>query len=349
MGKKIFSCHLLLHAGMLYFDLPFGLQKVDWDFDCPTVQQLQNLLGHFSSVDLSNDSVVVFCCRVDQVGVIQSAFKAQRTFSHFITEVFWVKQDFVTAGDSNTLAKTVEVFVTARRSDRSATTSSLRPMSPNPRGRANVIYGPQLRKLYKDAENRVVNQYEKPGYVIQWFIDRFCAPGSNVCVVGAGAGGDVMGALELGHNVVAVENDPRQVNCLAARFLAWSVRPEGVSDQNSPAPESGEGYTVSKQDPRQPPKACDTCGVNLSASEMGMGHWCACGLAICTVCGDPVPDTDPVRLECKQSCAIRAEGEANVVVEPANTESPPEALAIILPADLAKSGETGPSADATDS
>ena len=43
-------------------------------------------------------------------------------------------------------------------------------------------------------------------------------PHSKVIVLGAGAGGDVAGALAAGHAVFAIEEDPIQFGSLVARF-----------------------------------------------------------------------------------------------------------------------------------
>ena len=47
-----------------------------------------------------------------------------------------------------------------------------------------------------------------------------CSPGANVLVLGAGAGGDIMGLTMAGCNVFAVDNDEQQIDYLKQNFTA---------------------------------------------------------------------------------------------------------------------------------
>ena len=64
------------------------------------------------------------------------------------------------------------------------------------------------------SDGGVVNPTQKPSYIASELAKAFLAPGSTVVVVGAGAGGSVEGFISAGMNVVAFENDIRQVEAL---------------------------------------------------------------------------------------------------------------------------------------
>ncbi len=75
-------------------------------------------------------------------------------------------------------------------------------------------------KKYKDIDGQVVNPYQKPPELAAWLVSFLCIPGSTVLVIGAGAGGgEVLGALLRGCNVVGIENNKVQYNSLHRHLL----------------------------------------------------------------------------------------------------------------------------------
>jgi hypothetical protein len=63
-----------------------------------------------------------------------------------------------------------------------------------------------------------VNQHENPPGVLAAFVDRFGNQGCTILVIGAGAGGDAIGALtQVGATVICLEPDKAQFPHLVAR------------------------------------------------------------------------------------------------------------------------------------
>ena len=54
----------------------------------------------------------------------------------------------------------------------------------------------------------------------------YAKPGDSILVLCAGAGGEVRAAIALGHNVVAVEQDPVQCASLHKQLEGWDAKYE---------------------------------------------------------------------------------------------------------------------------
>ena len=71
----------------------------------------------------------------------------------------------------------------------------------------------------KDTNGKVVNQHEKPPELLYQLNRRFGIRGSTVLIIGAGCGGDVVGAIPGPQQcTIALEPDPDQFKCLVRRI-----------------------------------------------------------------------------------------------------------------------------------
>ena len=82
----------------------------------------------------------------------------------------------------------------------------------------NVLMGPVQSRRCRDSDGEVVNPYEKPPWLAYHFTNTHTSPNDQVLVLGAGAGGEVVGALGAGRNVVAIEADQKQFSYLVSRI-----------------------------------------------------------------------------------------------------------------------------------
>ena len=88
---------------------------------------------------------------------------------------------------------------------------------PNTYDRHNLLVGPNVNaRLMNDQAP--VNRHEKPAWITRLLAASFCSPGDTVLVLGAGAGGDAVGLLAAGMNVIGLENDPAQFPFLSGRI-----------------------------------------------------------------------------------------------------------------------------------
>ena len=292
---------MFFFSEIMFFDEPFGLGKAPWDKAAVTKEQRKQLLSMFGAVDRSDDSVVVFCCKVELVGEVVECLK-DSSWSKSVGPVYWYKRGFNKMATNNQLLNAVECFVVGRKSDRGMR-SKVAGMPTDPLHRHNFLECPQLRKYFKCENGDPVNIYEKPGAVIQWFLERFTTPSATIVIVGAGAGGDVMGAIEKGWNVNCVESDEAQVKALSARLRAY---------QDAHQVAEGRRVRLSQQSPRTPStpstvegsplKSCPNCDAAIPGRLTNFSLTCRCGNAICNVCCQEVEGAQPPIYLCGDEC-----------------------------------------------
>ena len=86
----------------------------------------------------------------------------------------------------------------------------------------NVRFAHGVRDPAKHSDSgQVINSTEKPGEIALYFCNMFLRAlrTQRALFLGAGAGGDVMGALQGGYNVIYIDKDPDQQSQLALRIL----------------------------------------------------------------------------------------------------------------------------------
>ena len=105
-------------------------------------------------------------------------------------------------------------------------------VNKDPRKRHNFIQQSGPRSYVKTISGEVLNQAQKPRFLMNKIVSEHVPLGGNVLVVGAGAGGDVMGALDAGCNVVAVESNKLQYSYLQAT-LQKEVERLGAHDDDA--------------------------------------------------------------------------------------------------------------------
>lgn len=131
--------------------------------------------------------------------------------------LYWHKTDHASQTPVNQFTSSVEQAILAFYPSRMKNTVNL---STNPKQRHNFFECPQTTKKFKDSTGRIANPCQKPPEVAAWITGSVCMPGSTVLVIGPGAGGgEVLGALSKGCNVVAVEKDEYQFNQLQSHLL----------------------------------------------------------------------------------------------------------------------------------
>jgi hypothetical protein len=81
------------------------------------------------------------------------------------------------------------------------------------------IYDGALSTEFEGMSSDAVN--EKPPGLISFFIKNHLRPGDWCLVIGAGAGGDIQGCVDMNTNVVGIEKDKFQWGACINRFTAY--------------------------------------------------------------------------------------------------------------------------------
>ncbi len=160
------------------------------------------------------DNWVYVCyCPLEHYPIVKAALVEQNYNN--IQPLIWYKENQNTIpGGTELFTWAFEVMVVAFMGPQR---TSARNLPKSPLERHNVIVGPQITDKYK-ADGQPLNNHEKPAWISRLLCTLVVPPGGNVIVLGAGAGGDVIGALAYGASVVACEVDQRQFTHLRARL-----------------------------------------------------------------------------------------------------------------------------------
>ena len=227
---------------MLYMDMKFGGrgQIVAWDEEPHTKEELIHFFKLFSLQHAAAFATVIVWCKVEQVGMVSEAMTASGF--HSVQTLYWYKKDQQQNMGGHLRVPAVEVgvicYLTGANLSNQYRNSIKLPK--NPYERHNLIIGPGQRQYDRDSEGKVINVCQKPAYLSEYFASCYLQPSSWVFVAGSGAGGDVMGFMNAGHNVVAMENDERQMKAMMANLRKYKpvsqlnkvVTVKGLEDNN---------------------------------------------------------------------------------------------------------------------
>lgn len=253
---------------MLYFDACFGLGIEPWDSQHTTGTQILRMIEQVKACKKDKGLVVVINCAYKHITETHGALVEAGCVD--IQPVVWIKQGQNVAGDPGRLTPCCEFFTIGMLYGGSKNNLH-RVLSKNPLERQNYFLLPPLTTYKRYPNKEIVNQHEKPIGVIKWFAERWCTPNSWICVVGAGAGGDVIGAARAGFNVVTVESDPKQVQFLSNHLQTTIF--DKIKEEEKKAKALGvDVATLQDQDE----DGCKSCGLMMPAA--GSLHECAtCG------------------------------------------------------------------------
>lgn len=287
--------HFVQHLGLVIFDTPYGLKQAPWDQERPSDEDLEIMLQQVAAVNSSECTTVCLWTHEDHIGAYKKVL-AKTAFSSDICIVAWYKKDQNVEGSSTRFTHAVEHFVVGRRlaSDSSKNVTNL---SKNPVERHNMITGPTKSKYLLDDQGKKVNIHEKPGYLASWMAQRFCRPGDWAIVIGAGAGGDVLGLIDSDINVVAIERDAVQIPHLTARLTTYDAKIQLTQMKEMKKVKSGSAKPT-KEAVQAAGDSCPNCGTDQFSTEPMDCSICSSG--ICTACG--LVDKDKVRVYCGPKC-----------------------------------------------
>ena len=139
-------------------------------------------------------------------------------FDHFETH-YWIKPDAGDAGGCHTISA-VETFVTCTRHKNLEMAFNMYGHGIS--SRLNFVTHPINRNKIK-VNGQVVCRAEKPVLLMGWEIFIRCKSGQPILVCNAGTGTDVIAAMALGHDVVAVEPNPEMFSVLVARVRNFAA------------------------------------------------------------------------------------------------------------------------------
>ena len=199
---------------MVIGDSPYGVTDENWD-KAWTKSDLTLILKQVAAQNAAQEWAACFFHEPRQTEMFLDVLDDNRYKEP--VHLYWHKLDHASQTPVNQFTSSVEKAILAFYPSRQKCTVNL---ATNPKHRHNFFECPQVTKKYKDSTGRIANPCQKPSDVSAWVIGSVCMPGSTVLVIGPGAGGgEVLGALFKGCNVVAVEKDEYQFTQLQSHLL----------------------------------------------------------------------------------------------------------------------------------
>ena len=277
----------MLCAAMFIYDSPYGLLNEQWDHQI-TVEEVVTIVGQFvvSQATFNHPCVAVVYHKPRDTDIIMTALE-QHKYQQF-QHLFWYKgRDHATPTPVRSYTNSVEMLTLGFFPD---ARTPYCDMNTDPRKRHNYINTPPPADMVKNTDGKYVNPTQKPRAILRKLVKNHVRPGDTVLVVGAGAGGDVLGCLDADVNVVAVESDKLQYEYLRATLESENLR---VGEEYSAEEEEEDEEEVpSTQQLEEGSKAVPSQSSSSSSSGDGPPK------LKCTECGLNEAPPDPDRREC---------------------------------------------------
>mgnify|MGYP002632424108 CR=1 FL=1 len=276
--------------GMVIFDLMYGLLNVNWDTK-PDKAFIDGFLKQMMAIQLKPNYVVALYHTMPMTQMIHESL-TEHHFQH-LTPFFWHKTGHGTQTPVSSLTQSVECGTFAYRPSRDKVDWHV---SKDPRERHNFIDTPSVTTYRKDANGVIINQCQKPPAVSKWFVENHCVPGSTVLVLGAGALGDVEGAVQAHCNVVAVEQDQSQFEASGVHLVKMAaVEPKEDENQTDVVVDGSSSSIVSESVERRVQQPATQSDSQVEAGNTSP-NCIDCGLQLavgydtniaCSRCDDP--------------------------------------------------------------
>ena len=198
------------------FDSPYEKTKEVWDI-LTSNNKMNQILKQAAASQQANEYVIQIWHDATECGNVHQVLK-ENGFKE-LANLYWVKENHSTP-TAHGYTSVVEQSTVGYHPCRVKCCNN---MDENPRKRMNVMSIPAVTKYHRDEHGEVVNPCQKPAELFKLFCEKHSLPNNWVLVIGPGAGGEVMGAILAGMNVVAVEMNERQFNCLQKILLDYNT------------------------------------------------------------------------------------------------------------------------------
>jgi hypothetical protein len=253
-----------VHIGGLYSDLNYGYRVANWDTAIDALF-LDNIFKQYDASNTNDNCVVWMWHAPRDTSLVLAAYEARKYVQPL--GFYWHKTLHNVAGPKSALTSSVETCMIGYKKTRNEVPWNC---SDDPTERHNFIECKGVTKMARDDTNNIINPSEKPPHVVCEIIRINCNRGETIVIVGPGSGGDIMGAVMAGINVVAVEKDPYQFKSLQAHLTKLAAEeqealdngkiPKGKSSSAHPtAQSSSSGQSVSS-DPHVPDEDAECRG-----------------------------------------------------------------------------------------
>ena len=205
-------------AGGIWWDRPYGLNIEEWDKSAFTEADDLKAFQSINCINFFPKTVMVTHQHLEEVVKVKKAAMAHgfRDSYQFITY-----KPAQNAKGANRHINAVDNLLIHWKAGMQSTPRFFE--NQNPVARHNHMMIPMLRSRHKSSlGDDAINKTEKHPLIAYTLSQQLFPRGLPVLVIGSGSGGEVVGLVRAGFNVVAMDMDVVQINGLHQRLLAES-------------------------------------------------------------------------------------------------------------------------------
>ena len=195
---------------MWVFDAPQGVVPgVEWDQPFQA-EDLTRICNQVQAIQTNDSTIVVIFHKTSDSQMVADTLGAAN-YCHLQNLCWYKGETHQTKTPVSSYTNSWEIATIGFQPNRNKVAWN---MEKDPSKRHNFIECKAVTRYHRDSDGKVINPCQKPPDIMRWLCQNHLSPGSTLLVVGAGAGGEIAGAVQACCNVVAVERDTRQYDAL---------------------------------------------------------------------------------------------------------------------------------------
>ena len=281
---------------MAFWDHNFGIKVADYDQEAPNLQMQKRIYTQVAAIFANRPHVMVCYHHPREYHTAEQAMLE----SHYANiHPFFVHKTNQNAVGFKQYTFAVDSLIIGYFPNKQKVKWNA---SSNPLERHNMLSIKTLTKHYiNPSDNKTANEHEKSPIVAELLCKNHANADDWVLVIGSGAGGEVVGALQALCNVAAVERNERKFNCFRARLTALQVDDSKEEDAAVDG-EDGESPQEMEMDKSNTP--CVACG-EFSAGPLDMKECYVCNQLLhrdCMALVAESPESETEIFLCSENC-----------------------------------------------
>ena len=249
-------------------DLPYDMTHLPWDRQVD-FKELDMYLRQVDAVQQAQNFVVIFWHKPRDVNIVYDVFKS-RHLQH-IQNIYWYKENQYATTAGGQYVSAVEMATIGFYPSATRVANNL---PPHPREKHNHIVCPSVTKFALKEDKTPINPCQKPTMLAKKFVENHCPPGGFVCVIGTGAGGEVLGANEANCNVVGVEYDDVQFKALGRHIVKLDESARKAEEKAKQLKAKSQSTPSTTASPSTPGSQTVSMGTPTSNTEVKSGTIC---------------------------------------------------------------------------
>lgn len=205
------------YAGGIYWDRPYGLKIAKWDEHKFSPRDDEDAFSHIGIINQCPNTCLITHQHFREISQVIASCEAA---DYRDASMFQTYKPAQNAHAPNNLVNAADMILIHYKGGMKNHIQKNFPNGKNPTQRHNFLATPMLYGKDGKSGDDPTNPCEKHPIIAYHLSKILFETGKPVLVIGSGSGGEVVGLLRAGFNVVAVEIDHAQNVALRARLMA---------------------------------------------------------------------------------------------------------------------------------